>query len=100
MKTALLILLILFLAVSGARAQKVTASATEDWSRKPVKVTPGKAGAPPSDAIVLFSDEKDLAKWEHPDGSPVKWQVKDKTLVAEKKTGNIRTKQAFGSVQL
>jgi hypothetical protein len=99
-KVAFLILFILFLRVSGVLAQKVTASATEDWSRKPVKVTPAKNGLPPSDAIVLFSDKKDLAKWEHPDGSPVKWQVKDKTLVVEKKTGNIRTKQAFGSVQL
>jgi hypothetical protein len=85
---------------SRCLAQKVPASATEDWSRKPVKVRPAKDGSPPSDAIILFSDKKDLAKWEHPDGSPVKWQAKDNTLVVEKKTGNIRTKQAFGSVQL
>ena len=100
MKIQLLILIILLFRVPGAWAQKTGASATEDWSRKPVKVSPAKNGAPPSDAIVLFTDEKDLAKWEHPDGSPVKWQVKDNTLVAEKKTGNIRTKQGFGSVQL
>jgi len=99
-KLPLLILFILFVKISEALAQKVTASSSEDWSNKPVKVTPAQNGAPPSDAIVLFTDKKDLTKWEHPDGSPVKWQVKDNELVAERKTGNIRTKQAFGSVQL
>jgi hypothetical protein len=54
----------------------------------------------PSDAIILFYGKQDLDKWEHPDGSQVKWKVKGDVLTIEKDATDIRTKQPFGSVQL
>ena len=54
----------------------------------------------PSDAIVLF-DGKDLSQWERAeDGSPAKWKVENGYMEIVKETGDIRTKQAFGSCQL
>ena len=81
-------------------AQEVKPQATEDWSFKPPIVAPAKKGHPPSDALVLFSSEKDLGKWEHPDSSAVKWKVKGHTLTIVPKAKDIRTKQAFGNMQL
>lgn len=72
---------------------------TEDWSRKAQIVTPGSGTAAPSDAIILYSGNQDAEKWIHPDGSPLKWKTGDEMTVMAK-TGNIRTKQEFGDVQL
>jgi hypothetical protein len=74
---------------------------TEVWEPVPKVVTAGKTAADaPSDAVVLF-DGKNLDKWEMvQDGSPAKWTVKDGVLTVNKKTGNIQTKQSFGSYQL
>jgi len=88
------------LSAAGLFAQKIKPEATEDWSRKPALVTPAKYGQPPADAIVLYSGKKDLDKWEHLDGSPVKWKTKGKALIIEKDATDIRTKQPFGSVQM
>ena len=66
----------------------------------PRVVTPGPApGAPPSDAIVLF-DGTDLSKWEGEKGGPATWTVADGAMTVKPKAGGIRTKQAFGDVQL
>jgi hypothetical protein len=70
-------------------------------------VTPGlpstleKAGTAPSDAIVLF-DGKDLSNWvSDKDGTtPPTWTLKDGAISAAPKSGDIRTKQGFGSCQL
>jgi hypothetical protein len=56
-------------------------------------VTPGTAGSPPSDAIILF-DGKSLSQWENGD----KWPIKDGYATTAEK--DIRTKQAFGDCQL
>ena len=72
----------------------------EDWRSgiawvKPAIVTPGdKPGDPPSDAIILF-DGKDLSAWNES-----KWTVSDGILTVKPGTGDLRTKQHFGSVQL
>ncbi len=58
----------------------------------PPVVTPGKAGSPPSDAIVLFQGA-DLSQFD-----PNEWKVEDGAIVAGK--GNLTTKQAFGDMQL
>src|SRR5262245_4715894 len=57
--------------------------APNDRSRPtPQVITPGtsssqeKAGAPPSDAVVLFNG-KDLSNWESIKGGPAKWKVGD-----------------------
>lgn len=65
-------------------------------------VAPGPSGQaipPPSDAIVLF-DGKDLFLWEHADGQPARWKVENGHMEVVKKTGDILTKQKFGSCQL
>ncbi|MBN2020880.1 MAG: DUF1080 domain-containing protein [Sedimentisphaerales bacterium] len=60
-----------------------------------------KAGAAPSDAIVLF-DGNDLSKWQSAKkpGKPAPWKLGDGFFEVVKGTGNIRTKQKFSSCQL
>ena len=67
----------------------------------PKVVTPAEQpGQPPSDAVILF-DGNDLSNWvSEKDGSNAKWKVEDGYMEVVKKTGNIRTKQAFGDCQL
>jgi hypothetical protein len=71
---------------------------------RPPIVTPGAtAGAPPSDAIVLF-DGKDLSKWSQrgPKGEVIdpKWPVRDGYFETGARTGSLYTRDAFGDVQL
>jgi hypothetical protein len=66
----------------------------------PKVVTPGQTDAePPSDAVVLF-DGKDLSKWEIEKGKPAAWKVENGYMEIAPRTGNILTKQSFGSCQL
>ncbi len=88
-----------------------SADAGDDWQihdrnrPQPPVVTPGTAGAqdeaprPPSDAIALFNG-KDLWNWESVKGGPAQWKVGNGYFEVAAKTGNIRTKQAFGDCQL
>ncbi len=70
--------------------------------KEPAKVDPGEAPAPtpiPSDAVILF-DGSNLDAWEHArDGGPVQWAIEDDAMTVAG-GGDIRTKQAFGDVQL
>ncbi len=74
---------------------------SEFWTPQPKIITPGdaKTNSAPSDAIVLF-DGKDLSKWEQSDGSDAAWIVKNGIVTVNKKSGDIRTKEKFGSFQL
>ena len=67
----------------------------------PPVITAGQeCGQPPSDAIVLFNGA-DLSAWQNAkDGSPAKWKVENGFVEVVPKTGDIRTKQTFGSCQL
>ena len=73
----------------------------------PKVVTPGAVpGAPPSDAIVLF-DGKDLSKWAQAGkgadaGKLVdsKWPVRNGYFEVAPETGELRTRDSFGDVQL
>ena len=65
--------------------------------REPAAVTPGTAGSPPSDAVVLF-DGKDLSAWKSDDGSDPKWKVEGGYMEVRGKS--IMTRQEFGAVQL
>ena len=72
---------------------------TEVWEPVPPVVTPGQAGAPPSDAVVLF-DGSDLSAWSAEDGSAAGWRVEGGAMTVVPGVGNIRTRQGFGDVQL
>jgi len=61
--------------------------------------TQAEPGRPPSDATILF-DGKDLWKWQQDDGSPAKWKVENGYVEVVAKTGEMRTKEAFGDCQL
>jgi hypothetical protein len=100
MKTNTILILLLTLSVSFVSAQEIKPEATEDWSHKPPVVKPGNQMQPPSDAIILFSGSKDIAKWEHPDNKAATWKVKGEVIQIKKDSGDIQTKQKFGSIQL
>jgi hypothetical protein len=76
---------------------------TEVWRPVPPVVTPGvRAGAPPSDAIVLF-DGKNLNEWvSAQDHTPARWFVRGEDMVVNKAqgVGNIETKRTFRDYQL
>lgn len=54
---------------------------------------------PPSDAVVLF-DGTSFAAWESAGGGDVEWTLEDGAMTVKPGTGNIVTKEKFGSVQL
>jgi 3-keto-disaccharide hydrolase len=72
---------------------------TEVWEPEPALVEPGSAGAPPSDAVVLF-DGTGLSAWEREDGTDAEWLVADGAMTVVGGARNIRTRQGFGDVQL
>ncbi len=71
----------------------------DDERPRPVVVTPGATNdAPPADAIVLFNG-KNLDAWTGDKDKPAQWKVENGYLEVTN-TGNIYTKQPFGSMQL
>ncbi len=80
--------------------EPTTPEATEIYEPVPPKVTLNDNGIP-SDAIVLF-DGSDLEEWIHvQDSTAAQWQIMDDgSLLVKNKSGNIRTKRDFGSMQL
>lgn len=74
---------------------------TELYTPVPPRVEPGANGAAPSDAIVLF-DGTNFDQWESAvDSSAVQWHLNgDGSMTVKDKTGDIQTKQSFGSIQL
>jgi hypothetical protein len=90
---------VLALSASAAEPAVAPEKLTEAWSPVPPLVATPATGAP-SDAIILFDGHK-LDAWEpvKPDGQP--WSIADGALVVPPgKPGDLRTKQAFGDVQL
>ena len=88
-------------AASAPRAGQEAApppSATEVWEPVPPKVD-APAGGLPSDAKVLFAGT-DTDAWETDDGRPIGWKVVDGALVVTPGSGDIRSREAFGDVQL
>lgn len=85
--------------------------AVHDRNRpQPPRVEPGTfstqdaPGRPPADAVVLFDGtEESLENWEsvRQDGeAPMQWKLEDGSFVVVPRTGNVRTKEHFGDVQL
>jgi hypothetical protein len=74
--------------------------ATEVWSPIPKIVTTNQINNVPSDATVLF-DGNNLEQWvSDADGNKPKWEVKDGAFTVKAGTGDIKTKEKFGSCQL
>ena len=91
---SLLLVSALFLNIQGQKPEE-----TEDWSRRPEVVTPGKGTLPPSDASVLYSGAGDLDKWEGERGGPAGWEAGEELTVV-RGTGGIKTRDSFGDMQL
>ena len=73
---------------------------TEIWEPEPMVIMPGNTNSEaPSDAIVLF-DGSDLDSWVHKTGEDAKWSVQDGYFTVKPGSGDILTKQFFGSCQL
>ena len=66
---------------------------------QPPIVTAGQGFAAPSDATVLF-DGSSLDGWEDLQGNPAAWKTENGYMEVVPKSGNIRTKSQFGSIQL
>ncbi len=99
-KTTLQIILILISFYSFSQ-DFTKPKTTEIWEPKPKIVVPNKTfGAAPSDAIVLL-DGSNMNAWQHTkDKSASKWALKDGIMTIKKGTGELSTKQEFGSFQL
>jgi hypothetical protein len=83
------------------KPEPTTPEETEFYEPKVPVVSPAVGGKAPSDAIVLF-DGSSLDGWVHTeDSSAAKWHLnKDGSMTVADKTGNIRTKEDFGDIQL
>jgi hypothetical protein len=100
MKYSLLLAFVMMNFTSAFTQDKPDPKDTEVWEPEPEVVTPGKsAGDPPSDAIILF-DGKHLNSWADTKGNPAKWTVSDGAMTVAKGSGDIKTKQTFGDIQL
>jgi len=100
MKRILSLLSLAVLITANTYSQKVDPKATEVWEPEPKAIAPGITSQdPPADAIILFNG-KDLTSWTDGEHNPAKWKVENGAMTVEKGTGNIQTKQAFGSCQL
>jgi hypothetical protein len=90
------------LAVASAAAIEMTPlpEMTEVWSPEPPVVRPGTSdAAPPADAILLLANG-DQAAWESVRGGPARWRAEQGALFVAPGAGDIRTREAFGDVQL
>nr|WP_299217017.1 DUF1080 domain-containing protein [uncultured Dokdonia sp.] len=74
---------------------------TEVWEPKPPKVAINGQSGVPSDAVVLF-DGSNLNAWESRNGGGApQWTINpDGSMTVKDRTGDIMTKENFGSVQL
>ena len=92
------LLAIIVLTSSAALAQ--SGGDRRQWEPDPALIGAVENGAPPSDAIVLF-DGSGLDQWVRvADGRPARWGIADGAVTVKPGTGTIRTKDAFGSMQL
>lgn len=66
---------------------------------QPRVVTPGTAGSAPSDTLFVW-DGTTLDQWESAKEGPALWDVADGVMQVKPGTGDIQTKDCFGSMQL
>jgi hypothetical protein len=90
---------------TAIQAHPLMAQGAKNWDihdmnrPAPGALKPGSAGAPPSDAIVLF-DGKDLSRWRSMKGGAAGWKVENGYMEVVKGAGGIQTEQGFGDCQL
>ena len=82
-----------------AQQQKSKPEDTEVWTPVPPIVTPGEAGAPPSDATVLLG-KAGLGAWSDGKGGDAKWDFADGVATVKQGAGDIVSKADFGSCQV
>ncbi len=99
MRRSLLSIFIFQFVFSVINAQDKDPKVTELWKPVPSKVDPGEMTGPPSDAIVLFNGS-DLSNWEATKGGDAPWKIEDDAMTVVPKSGAIKTKDEFGSMQL
>ena len=103
LKSILLVVLGLIATTGFAQMEEEPTKPEQTEFYEPVVpvVTPGKDGAPPSDAIVLF-DGTNLDQWiSTADSTAAEWTVNnDGSMTVKNRTGDIQTKQNFGDIQL
>lgn len=97
----LLLLALVLPALASASGVLSGPEKTEVWSPVPAMVTPGKAGAAPSDAVILFGGNG-LAAWRMAadPAKPATWPVSNGILTVGKGMGNIQTARSFTDYQL
>jgi len=82
----------------NANSQITKPEVSEVWQPEP-RVVQTSENKPPSDAIILF-DGKNLDAWESIKEGPALWKLEEDYFTVVKGTGDIQTKESFGSVQL
>jgi hypothetical protein len=100
MKYSLIVALFTSIMTTALAQDQPDPKDTEVWEPEPKVVTAGATVSdPPSDAIVLF-DGKNLDSWVGKDGKKAPWTVAGGAMTVAKGTGEIKTKQTFGNIQL
>lgn len=97
---SLAIFLVTFFFAAVSYSAEPKPEETEVWEPVPALVKPGtNPGDAPADAIVLF-DGTSADAWESVNGGNAKWTVANGALTVLPGSGDIRTKERFGDVQL
>lgn len=80
-------------------AQIADPAATEVWEPEP-RIVVAQENKAPSDAVILF-DGTDLDAWQSANADkPAEWTIADGAMTVKPGTGDIRTKEKFGDIQL
>ncbi len=85
--------------LSREERMKIDPKLTELWEPKVPTVIPANNGAAPSDAILLF-DGSDFSNWTGKNGEVAWFLNQDASMTVKPSSGAIKSKQAFGCVQL
>lgn len=93
-------ILFLLIPISVFSQNITTPEPTEVWEPVPKVVTIENDTWVPSDATILF-DGSNLDAWESRNTqAPAEWIIEDNIMTVKPGTGDIQTKQSFGSCQL
>lgn len=87
--------------IEEVKKEPTKPEATEFYKPVPPTVNPTGQNGVPNDAIILF-DGTNFNQWQHAkDGREVEWVMNtDGSMTVKDKSGDIQTKQKFGSIQL